>query len=850
MAPNAANAATTDQPAKRPANQRRQSARKGATGAPASANSNGASAANADKAPVSASQPNQPNQPNQAKPPKSAKQTARATEGDAAGAAQQPGQHTGRHTRGHGRGHAETTPQAEQATTPAIPIVSASEAPQPPSDAQNASPAIVPVTTQEAKREAQPDAQSAAANAQAEPQTQAEARNQRGARTSRRGGRGRGRQVELILPPQETPTQSGQTSAGAAPITPVTPDAPEARPTQAGSEPTSDFLSDLFAQAPALIAPEPTRPYLPFISLEGTPTGAGVASAPAASHEAEQAATQPSGSDTSGGGNESTAVSAQPAPAAPKRYRFDTRPRRTPQPAARPAPNVVTAPTPVQTAPMPTTTTPAEETAVEETTPTTQGSEAFAEAAAPTEQPGEAVTTAPTETLGGEPAAEVNEAGEAAELAGSDLAESEERESLPSRGGRGRHRNRRRQRQPRGVGGAESDLAEQDEQADEYPTPESEDIRVVAPSVEPAPIPEPRAARPRRTTHSVPAASAPEEGDSYIPGYAPGYGGYVPGYSGYASANNGATEASAYGAQQPAAPAPALPSYGATGSPYTPGARTTQRGASAGNASNDVIGTGSAYTTNNGQSAYGSPEPAYAHGFAPQPRQSAPPAYAPYTRTGRTTGERNGEAQALSQLNAAVREVRESFQQQTDRLLSEMRRQQMAPAMTVNFPPMPSNERVGVFVDVANLIYSARSLRVELDFGRLLDFLRGNRRLIRAHAYAPTSPEPGIEQSFLPAVKGLGYRITTKNYKTFASGAKKADLDLDMCMDVVRLVEAGALDTVVLVSGDSDFLPLLEYCSDHGVRVEVAAFDDSAALILRQSCDLFINLSLLDEIRV
>jgi uncharacterized LabA/DUF88 family protein len=68
-------------------------------------------------------------------------------------------------------------------------------------------------------------------------------------------------------------------------------------------------------------------------------------------------------------------------------------------------------------------------------------------------------------------------------------------------------------------------------------------------------------------------------------------------------------------------------------------------------------------------------------------------------------------------------------------------------------------------------------------------------------------------------------------------------------MDIVRMVDAGALDTVLLVSGDSDFLPLLEYCSDHGVRVEVAAFEDAAAMILRQSCDLFINLSQVDEIR-
>jgi len=162
---------------------------------------------------------------------------------------------------------------------------------------------------------------------------------------------------------------------------------------------------------------------------------------------------------------------------------------------------------------------------------------------------------------------------------------------------------------------------------------------------------------------------------------------------------------------------------------------------------------------------------------------------------------------------------------------------------------LPSTERVGVFVDVANLLYSSRSMRIPIDFGKLLTFLRSDRRLVRAHAYCPTSPDPYADQQFLTAVKGLGYRITTKDYKTFSSGAKKADLDLDLCMDIVRIVDADAVDTVVLVSGDSDFLPLLDYCSDHGVRVEVAAFDESTAAILRQSCDLFMNLSLVEDIR-
>jgi uncharacterized LabA/DUF88 family protein len=205
---------------------------------------------------------------------------------------------------------------------------------------------------------------------------------------------------------------------------------------------------------------------------------------------------------------------------------------------------------------------------------------------------------------------------------------------------------------------------------------------------------------------------------------------------------------------------------------------------------------------------------------------------------------------SAASVNYLANAVAQAIQAQTDRMVAEWRRVTQAPTnVSVSLPPFPSTERVGVFVDVANLLYSARTLRLTIDFGKLLDFLRGNRRLVRAQAYCPTSPQPGDDQMFLQAVKGLGYRITTKNYKTFSSGAKKADLDLDLCMDVVRLVDGKAVDCIVLVSGDSDFMPMLDYCSDHGVRVEVAAFDESMSATLRQSCDLFVNLSMLEEIR-
>ena len=252
------------------------------------------------------------------------------------------------------------------------------------------------------------------------------------------------------------------------------------------------------------------------------------------------------------------------------------------------------------------------------------------------------------------------------------------------------------------------------------------------------------------------------------------------------------------------------------------------------------------------------PEPTPARGsvLPSQPRLTRPMRNGNEAQRGSVTplpSVRSGGEGILSTgaVNHLANVISQAIQTQSDRMVTELRRANQTPAsVSVTLPSFPSTERVGVFVDVANLLYSARTLRMTIDFGKLLDFLRGNRRLVRAHAYCPTSPQPGDDQMFLQAVKGLGYRITTKDYKTFASGAKKADMDLDLCMDVVKLVDGGSVDCIVLVSGDGDFIPMLDYCSDHGVRVEVVAFDESMSASLRQSCDLFINLSMLDEIRV
>jgi hypothetical protein len=89
-------------------------------------------------------------------------------------------------------------------------------------------------------------------------------------------------------------------------------------------------------------------------------------------------------------------------------------------------------------------------------------------------------------------------------------------------------------------------------------------------------------------------------------------------------------------------------------------------------------------------------------------------------------------APSSASINQLANVIAHTIQAQTDRMVAELRRANQIPtSVSVAFPPFPSTERVGVFVDVANLLYTARSQRMTIDFGKLLDFLRGNRRLVR-----------------------------------------------------------------------------------------------------------------------
>ena len=151
-------------------------------------------------------------------------------------------------------------------------------------------------------------------------------------------------------------------------------------------------------------------------------------------------------------------------------------------------------------------------------------------------------------------------------------------------------------------------------------------------------------------------------------------------------------------------------------------------------------------------------------------------------------------------------------------------------------------QRVGVFIDVQNLYYSAKNLfGKKVNFGNIVTEALAGRKLIRAIAYVVRT-ESQDEIPFFDALYNMGIETREKDLQVYQSGFKKADWDVGLAVDAIRL--APSLDAVVIVSGDGDYLPLVEYLQKStGKQVEVAAFGETTSSRLVEEADDFIDLS-------
>jgi len=156
-------------------------------------------------------------------------------------------------------------------------------------------------------------------------------------------------------------------------------------------------------------------------------------------------------------------------------------------------------------------------------------------------------------------------------------------------------------------------------------------------------------------------------------------------------------------------------------------------------------------------------------------------------------------------------------------------------------PMQHPDQRIGIFIDVQNMYYTARNLyEAKVNFGAIVKRAVSDRKLVRAIAYVVRT-KTREEQPFIEALQKAGIETKEKELLEYIGGQKKADWDVGIAVDAIRMSDI--LDVVVIVSGDGDFVPLLEYLKGHGRQAEVISFRETTSTKLVEAADIYTNMS-------
>jgi uncharacterized LabA/DUF88 family protein len=167
------------------------------------------------------------------------------------------------------------------------------------------------------------------------------------------------------------------------------------------------------------------------------------------------------------------------------------------------------------------------------------------------------------------------------------------------------------------------------------------------------------------------------------------------------------------------------------------------------------------------------------------------------------------------------------------------------PAFYKASQPQADQERVVVLVDGSNLFYAASILNIGIDYAKLLQVLVRGRRLVRAYFYTGVDRSNEKQQGFLLWMSRNGYRVISKELIQFPDGSRKANLDVEMAIDMLLL--ARCCDTIVLLSGDGDLAYAVNSVTYKGIRVEVVSLQSMTSDSLINVSDLYIDLGTIKD---
>ena len=150
-------------------------------------------------------------------------------------------------------------------------------------------------------------------------------------------------------------------------------------------------------------------------------------------------------------------------------------------------------------------------------------------------------------------------------------------------------------------------------------------------------------------------------------------------------------------------------------------------------------------------------------------------------------------------------------------------------------------KNVAVFVDVANIFYAAKAAGVDIDYVTLLKAATAGRDFVRAYAYTGLDPDNENQRNFHQFLARHQYKVVSKDIRKYGDGKVKANLDIELVVDMMKT--ARNLDIAVVVSGDGDFASAIRAVQEMGVRVEVISFRGNTSSDLIDVADLFTDIT-------
>lgn len=147
--------------------------------------------------------------------------------------------------------------------------------------------------------------------------------------------------------------------------------------------------------------------------------------------------------------------------------------------------------------------------------------------------------------------------------------------------------------------------------------------------------------------------------------------------------------------------------------------------------------------------------------------------------------------------------------------------------------PIIINQSVAILIDGNNIELSLKSLlkksNVLLDFDILIPKLVVNRGLSRL--------------IYFREGKQISSKLATRLLDQFHGSVVPCHKSADIPLTIKATQIAQKVDTIIIMSGDSDYIELVRHLKGAGVRVEIAAVKETTAQILIDEADLFIPIT-------